>query len=151
MHNESVRRNVGTADGGGGDRLGDACTWHDLVGEGLTAWSVSPCGARVRLGFEDAAGQRCRLDLPFEAISALLMTIPAILRAALRARGEGDTRVVQPLGDWRLERAAGTASLILTLSTPTGFDIAFRVAADQLEAMGEAAAESGHAASAALN
>ena len=122
-----------------GDQSGDTSV-RELVGEGLTAWSVSPCGGRVLLGFEDSAGRRCRLDLPFNALSALLLTIPRILRAALRARGDQGTRIVQPLGGWRLEQAAGTGCLILTLSTPTGFDVAFTVAPDQLAAMGEAVA-----------
>lgn len=111
----------------------------DVIGEGPTSWSVSPCGRRVRLGFEDGRGRRCRLDLPFEAVSALLVTIPRILRAALRARGDRGARVVQPLATWRVERAASTGNLILTLATPTGFDVAFAVAPDQLQAMGEAA------------
>jgi hypothetical protein len=93
----------------------------------------------VQLGFEDMHGRRCRLDLPFEAVSALLMTIPRILRAALRVRGDRSARVVQPLATWRVERAAGTGNLILTLATPTGFDVTFAVAPDQLEAIGEAA------------
>ncbi len=123
----------------GGDVLGDTLG-GEMVGEGLTTWSVSPGGRRVQLGFEDASGRRCRLDLPFDVLSALLFTIPRILRAALRARGDRNARVIQPLRSWQLERAAGTDCLILTLSTPTGFDVAFAVAQDQLAAMGEAAA-----------
>lgn len=123
----------------GGSRSACASV-RELVGEGLTGWSVTPGEGRVRLGFEDATGQRCRLDLPLEAVSALLVAIPSMLRDALLARGDGDARVVQPLGKWKLERAVGAWSLVLTLSTPTGFDVAFAVAPDQLEAMGEAAA-----------
>lgn len=122
-----------------GDVLGDVLG-SEVMGEGLTAWSVSPGGRRVQLGFEDASGRRCRLNLPFDALSALLMTIPRILRAALRARGDPSARVIQPLGSWHLERAAGTGCLILTLSTPNGFDVAFMVAPDQLAAMGDAVA-----------
>ncbi len=133
------------ADGGdllGGDLLGEAPRGEvgdEVVGEGLTAWSVLPGGRRVHLGFEDASGRRCRLNLPFDALSALLLTIPRIMGAALRARGDPSARVIQPLGSWHLERAAGTGCLILTLSTPNGFDVAFTVAPDQLAAMGEAA------------
>ncbi len=124
----------------GGDLLGEP-SGGEMVGEGLTAWSVLPGGRRVQLGFEDAGGRCCRLNLPFDVLSALLMTIPRILRTALRARGDPSARVIQPLGAWQLERAAGTGCLILTLSTPNGFDVAFMVAPDQLAAMGEAAAE----------
>ncbi len=109
------------------------------VAEGLTSWSVSGDGDRVQLGFEDGAGRVRRLDLPFDAVSALLLTIPRMLRAALRARGNRSARVVQPLGGWSLERPAESGCLILTLSTRAGFDIAFAVAPQQLAAMNEAA------------
>lgn len=106
--------------------------------EGLTSWSVSDDGDRIRLGFENGVGRLRRLDLPFDAISALLLLIPRILRRALRARGNHSARVVQPLGAWSLERTAGSGCLILTLSTPAGFDVAFSVAPHQLAAMNEA-------------
>ena len=106
--------------------------------EGLTSWTVSEDGERIRLGFEDGAGRRCRLDLPFDAVSSLLLTIPRMLRAALRARGDCDARVVQPLGAWSVERGA-SGCLILTLSAPSGFDVAFAVAPQQMIAMSEAA------------
>ena len=115
---------------------------REVTGEGLTTWSVSADGGRVRLGFEDASGQRCRLDLPFESVNALLVTIPRMLNAALRAQGDRSARLVQPLGNWRLEQTVGSECLILTLSTPTGFDVAFKVAPAQVEAMSEAMAES---------
>ena len=111
----------------------------EVVGEGLTSWSVSDDGDRVRLGFEDGAGRLSRLDLPFEALSALLLIVPRILRAALRARGNRGARVVQRLGAWRLEQAAGSGCLVLTLSTPADFDIAFAVTAQQLSDMSDAA------------
>ena len=107
--------------------------------EGLTSWTVSGDGERIRLGFEDGVGRRRRLDLPFDAVSSLLLTIPRMLRTALRARGDRSARVVQPLGAWGLERTANPGCLILTLSTPSGFDVAFAVAPHQLAAMSEAA------------
>jgi len=107
--------------------------------EGLTSWTVSDDSDRIRLGFEDGVGRRRRLDLPFDALSSLLLTIPRILRTALRARGDRSARVVQPLGAWSLERPADSRCLILTLSTPAGFDVAFAVAPHQLAAMSEAA------------
>ena len=107
--------------------------------EGLTSWTVSEDGDRIRLGFEDGVGRHRRLDLPFDAVSSLLLTIPRILRAALRARGNRGARWVQPLGAWSVERAAHPGCRILTLSAPSGFDVAFAVAPHQLAAMNEAA------------
>ena len=109
-----------------------------LVGESLTTWSVSADGSRARLGFSDGEGRPCRLDLPVEAVSGLLMTLPRILQRALDARGDGSSRVVQPLGAWQLEWAAGDGRLILTLTTPDGFGVAFALAPGELAAMAEA-------------
>ncbi len=117
----------------------DAAAVRELVGEWLTTWSVSQDGGRVRLGFLDGDGQPCRIDLPMEAVSGLLLTIPRILQCALDARGDGSERIVHLLGGWRLERAAD--ALILTLETPDGFNVAFALASAQLTAMAEAGQE----------
>ena len=98
--------------------------------EGLTSWTVSEDGERIRLGFEDGVGRRRRLDLPFDAVSSLLLAIPRILRTALRARGDRSARVVQPLGAWSV--AGEVFGLLVD-------DVAFAVAPHQLAAMSEAA------------
>ena len=116
----------------------DAAAVSELVGEALTAWSVSHDGSRVRLGFVDRDGDPCRIDLPMEAVGALLLTLPRILQCALEARDDGSDRIVHPLGGWGLERAAEHGELILTLRTSEGFDVAFALAPDQLAAMAEA-------------
>ena len=110
---------------------------RELVGEALTTWSVSHDGSRVRLGFADGDGGPCRIDLPMEVMSALLLTLPRILQCALDTRGNGSDRMVHLLDDWRVERAAGQDELILTLKTPDGFSIAFALAPDELAAMAE--------------
>ena len=117
-----------------------------LASDALTTWSVSADGSRVRLGFSNGQGRPRCLDLPLEAISGLLMTLPRILQRALDARGDGSSRVVQPLGAWRLEQAAGDGRLILTLTTPDGFAVTFALAPGELAAM----AEAGQAHAAAL-
>ena len=61
-------------------------------------WSISPDGSRARLGFADGDGGPCRIELPVEAASGLLMTLPRILQAAPHQRGDAKARIVQPLG-----------------------------------------------------
>jgi hypothetical protein len=52
------------------------------------------------------------------------------LSTALRAQhGDSSARAVFPLDGWRLETAAGTSDLILTLKTPDGFEVAFSLSA----------------------
>jgi hypothetical protein len=49
-----------------------------------------------------------------------------MLQSALDQRfPDGSLRVVQPLGDWRLEQAENGHGLILKLNTPDGFEVAF--------------------------
>ncbi len=123
----------------------------ELVGGWLTTWSVSPDGSRVRLGFADRKGRPYGLDLPFEAASALLMTLPRILQSALDARRDSSSRIVHPLGAWQVEQAAGRHALILTLKTPDGFGVAFTLMPDELAAMAEAGRHSSPAPPRVLN
>jgi hypothetical protein len=58
------------------------------------------------------------------------MTLPHLLSKALQARyGDRSLRAVFPLGDWRLEAAAGSKYFILTMMTPDGFEVAFSIGA----------------------
>ena len=76
-----------------------------------------------------------------EALSGLLLTVPRILQCALDRRRDESARIMQPLGTWRLEQVAGQGQLILTLTTPDGFNVAFTLALDELAAMAEAGQE----------
>jgi hypothetical protein len=101
-----------------------------LRGERLTGWAVAPGGGHVELGFEDKAGQAQSLSLPVELLSALLMTIPRMLRQALDAQfGDGSLRIIHELGGWQLERAAGLDAVMLTMRTPDGFEVTFALPA----------------------
>jgi hypothetical protein len=97
-----------------------------IEGQKLTTWAVLPGGNHLWLGFAASDGGTHRIVLPLEAVTGLLMTLPRMLRAALDERfPDGSLRVVYPLGDWRVEQAAGGDGLILNLSTRDGFEVAF--------------------------
>lgn len=107
-----------------------------MQGERLTSWAVTQDGQRVRLGFEDDRGESCGISLPVELLSALMMTIPRMLRQALESQfADGSLRMVHELGDWRLEQATGHDSFILSLSTPDGFEVAFVVPSSAADAL----------------
>jgi hypothetical protein len=96
----------------------------------LTTCQVAPDGDYVHLNFEDALGRPATLRLTRARIHQLAMTLPQLLSKALQARyGDSSLRAVFPLGDWRLETAAGSKDLILTMMTPDGFEVAFSVGA----------------------
>jgi len=109
-----------------------------IKGERLTTWTVAAEGERVLLGFEDDAGQHCAISLPIEVLSALMMTIPRMLREALAARLDGGAlRMIHPLGDWRVERAMGADASLLSLATPDGFEVTFALATPEADRLGE--------------
>jgi hypothetical protein len=96
----------------------------------LTTCQVSPEGDYVSLSFEDALGRAATLRLTPACVQQLAMTLPHLLSKALQARyGDRSLRAVFPLGDWRLEAAAGSKYFILTMMTPDGFEVAFSLGA----------------------
>jgi hypothetical protein len=110
-----------------------------IEGQRLTTWAVLPGGERVSLGFASEGGDTHQIVLPIEALTGLLMTLPRMLQSALDERcPDGTLRVVHPLGDWRLERAAAGDALILMLGTRDGFDVAFAMHDEEAGALGVA-------------
>jgi hypothetical protein len=92
----------------------------------LTTCQVAPDGSAVYLSFEDAGGQSVALQMPRASVQQLVLTLPSLLSKALRAQhGDSSLRAVFPLSEWRLESAAGSKDLILTMRTPDGFEVAF--------------------------
>ena len=96
----------------------------------LTTCQVAPEGYYVRLNFEDALGRPATLRLTSACVHQLATRLPHLLSKALQAQyGDRYLRAVFPLGDWRLEAAAGSKDLILTMMTPDGFEVAFSLGA----------------------
>jgi hypothetical protein len=110
-----------------------------LEGQQLTAWSVLPGGAQVRLDFTARDGGTHRIILAFDALTGLLMTLPRMLQTALDAQfADGSLRVVQPLACWRIEQIEGAAGLLLRLATPDGFEVAFALNGSDAASLGAA-------------
>jgi len=103
---------------------------NEIDGASLTTYQVAPDGQYVRLSFEDAHGSPCALRLTSGCVQQLVMTLPQLLSRALQAqRADPSLRAVFPLGEWRLEAAAGSQDFILTMITPEGFEVAFSLSA----------------------
>jgi hypothetical protein len=109
----------------------------------LTTCLVTPGGQRIRLNFEDAHGHAATLVLPSSCVHQLVMTLPHLLATAVKSQhADTRTRAVFPLDEWRLEAAAGSTDLILTMKTPDGFEVAFSLSAATLAQMTSAIEES---------
>jgi len=108
----------------------------EFLAAGLTATHVSTDGEAVRLGFVDRTGQAGTLVLPAECLSALIMTLPALAAAALRARyGDPTLKIVYPLAKFRLDATEDAAVSILTLATPDGFEVSFSLQSETASAL----------------
>jgi hypothetical protein len=107
----------------------------------LTHFSVCCSGRHVEVGFTDQAGEPMSLELPQECLSALLMTLPRMIEAALRRRtGNPALRQVYPLSDWELHLGSEPDSMIISLATPDGFSVSFCAPLEQAAELGAALA-----------
>ena len=119
----------------------------EINGTSLTTCQIAPDGSSIRLSFETVGGQTASITLPIHCIQQLLMTLPRAASMAIRTKHGDDTlRLVFPLANWRLEKAAGTPEgLILTLNTPDGFEVAFSLEQDAIREMSSTAEARGDA------
>ena len=115
---------------------------HEIDVASLTTCQVAPEGYCVRLNFEDVLGRPATLRLTSACAQQLTMTLPHLLSKALQARyRDRSLRAVFPLGDWRLEAAAGSKDLVLTMITPDGFEVAFSLGASAIARIASALEE----------
>jgi hypothetical protein len=102
----------------------------------LTTFEVAPDGTRVRMNVEDRNGDAAAVVLPLDALNQLVMTLPVMAQHALRRRtGDESSRLVFPMGEWRLEGTDVHGPLILTLSTTDGFSVSFSLERDEADRM----------------
>jgi hypothetical protein len=106
----------------------------------LTTFSVAADGTSVAIGVADEEGRAGALLLPAECLKALIMTLPEMMRRALRLRhGDRNLRLVYPVAGWEVERSTRPGAFIVTLRTSDGFHVSFAVTAKDLREMAEAA------------
>jgi hypothetical protein len=75
-------------------------------------------------------------------VQKLIMTLPHLLSRALQAQhADASVRAVFPLSRWRLETATTPENLILTLTTPDGFEVAFSLSASTIAEIASALEE----------
>ena len=107
-----------------------------MEGRSLTSCAISPDGGSIRLGFLDAEGVPCHLDLPVEQAGAVAMTLPSLIEKAMRARfNDASLRYAHPLSSWALEQSTDPDTLMMTLRTPDGFSVCFSMRGDQGDAL----------------
>lgn len=105
----------------------------------LSICRVVEGGERIALRIVDSAGNPLEVLLSTADASAIAMTLPRLLRAALVSRFGDDTlRYVFPLDSWQIEAAGDGRNLILTLATDGGFEVSFATEPDAVRSLGAA-------------
>ena len=107
--------------------------------ERLTTFSVAPDGSSVSLGVTDDEGRAGALMLPIACLKQLMMTLPEMMRRALRLQHDDPSlRLVYGAAGWEVERSTVPGTFILTLRTVDGFHVSFALAAADLSDMANA-------------
>ena len=105
----------------------------------LTTCSVAADGTGVSIGIADEEGRESALILPSECLKALIMTLPDMMRRALRLQHRDPSlRLVYPVASWEIELSTQPGTFILTLRTPDNFHVSFALGAGDLQEMSEA-------------
>ena len=105
----------------------------------LTTCEVAADGGAISLGFEDVTGNPAAVSVALNQVGALIMTLPGLLEAALKARyGDQSLRYAYPLASWVLEQSTDTTQRIITLQTEDGFKIRFSIPKAEQNLLGEA-------------
>lgn len=105
----------------------------------LTTCEVASDGGAISLGFEDAAGNPAAVHVSLNQVGALIMTLPGLLEAALKARyGDQSLRYAYPLASWAIEQSSDASQRIITLETEDGFKVRFSIPKADQSLLGEA-------------
>jgi len=113
-----------------------------LRAKSLTTFSVTPDGANIAIGVADEEGRAGALMLPTDCLRELMMTLPEMMRRALRLQHDDPTlRLVYRTAAWEVERSQVAGTFIVTLHTPDEFHVSFALTGADLFDMAGAARE----------
>ena len=109
----------------------------------LTQFSLAANGGSIAIGVTDEEGRAGVLMLPTECLRELMMTLPEMMRRALRLQNHDTSlRLVYPAAGWEVERSTAPGIFIVTLRTSDGFHVSFALSAADLFDMANATRES---------
>src|SRR5215469_9872500 len=109
----------------------------------LTTFSVAPDGANIAIGVADEDRKAGALTLPTDCLRELMMTLPEMMRRALRLQHDDPSlRLVYRTAGWEVERSTVSGTFIVTLRTLDGFHVSFALTSADLSDMADAAGKS---------
>lgn len=107
----------------------------------LTTYEISADGKSVLLKVLDEHGQTRALAFKIAELGNLVVTLPALIEAALRRQiRDASFRFTFPMGSWSIEQAADPASVIVTLRTRDGFGVSYSMSTTMAEEFGDSLA-----------
>jgi hypothetical protein len=110
---------------------------QDLTGHHLTTFTIDSDGCHFQLSFVCHDHTLGSLRLPTECLTQLVMTLPRMMTQALQKRyADNSLRLVYPVEEMRIEQPSESKSVIVTLVTHDGFDVAFGFSRRQLTELG---------------
>jgi hypothetical protein len=122
-------------------------TARNFVVQKATTFDVASDGTSFRMNFICQDGGQVSLSLPTECLHGFMMTLPQMMRQALRARGDNESlRLVYPVDNLRIEQSSEPNTVIVTLTTMDGFEASYGLTRQQMtdfEAVADAAEREG--------
>jgi hypothetical protein len=123
------------------ERKGRTMT-NEIEVQRLINFETATDGTAVKLVVCDVANRKIGIILTM-TLSALLMTLPAIVSSAVkRAHNDPSMRITYPLREFEIELGPDNLR-ILTIGTPDGFTVSFSLTEELSQELGKAHLEGG--------
>ena len=108
-------------------------TAKNFVVQKATTFDVASDGTSFRMNFICRDDGQVSLSLPTECLRGFMMTLPKMMRQALRARGDNESlRLVYPVDNLRIEHSSEPNSFIVTLTMMNGFEASYGLTRQQM-------------------
>ncbi len=112
---------------------GSRMTMQGFVVQELTTFIVANDGAQLHMNFTCQDVGQVSLSFPTECLQGLMMTLPQMMNQAIRTRYRDQSlRLVYPAENIRIELSSDPKTLIVTLTTPDGFEVSFGLTRQQM-------------------
>jgi hypothetical protein len=108
-------------------------TAKNFIVQKATTFDVASDGTSFRMNFICRDGGQVSLSLPTECLHGFMMTLPQMMRQALRARGDNERlRLVYPVDNLRIEHSSEPNAFIVTLTMMNGFEASYGLTRQQM-------------------
>jgi hypothetical protein len=108
-------------------------TARHFIVQKATTFDVASDGTSFRMNFICRDGSRVSLSLPTECLHGFMMTLPQMMRQALRTRGDNESLgLVYPVDNLRIEHSSEPNVFIVTLTMMNGFEASYGLTRQQM-------------------